>query len=128
MGGTFFLRPAPQGDGLSLSLHPSFGQSNSTLLPLFEDGFLLNDDLELSLSSQPLTAQLQAELAYGFRTGDALLTPYTDASLAHSSNTYSAGLRYELDSGLELDFSASHYQRSSGNNDNRLFLQLRSEL
>ena len=127
IGGTFFLRSAPQGEGLSLSLQPSFGQRDSAL-PRFEDGFSFNDDLELSLSNQPLTARFQAELAYGFRTANALLTPYTDASLAHSSNTYSAGLRYELDSGLELDFSASHRQCSAGNNDNRLFLQLRSQL
>ena len=130
MGGGLRYRPGPKGQGLSLSLQPSFGQQDNSLALFYKDGFPLNDDLELSLSSQPLTAQLQAELAYGFRTanGNALLTPYTDASLAHNSNTYSAGLRYELDSGLELDLSASHRQRSSGNNDNHLFLQLRSEL
>ena len=74
-------------------------------------------------------ARLEAEVAYGFRLAtDGILTPYIDASLAHSSNTYTTGLRYHLDSGLDLDLSASHRTRSSGNNDNRFFLQLRSDL
>ena len=104
-----------------LFLHPSH------LLHL--DPFSFTDPNELALSFSPLTARFNAELAYGFPTANhALLTPYIDAHLAHSSNTYTTGLRYQLDSGLNLDLSASHRQRSSGNNDNRFFLQLRSDL
>ena len=74
-------------------------------------------------------ARLEAEVAYGFRLAtDGILTPYTEASFSTYTNTYTTGLRYQLDSGLDLDLSASHRQRSSGNNDNRFFLQLRSDL
>ena len=129
IGGSVLLRPAEQGQGLSLSLQPSFGQTNASLSNLHLDPFSFSDPNELALSSSPLTARFNAELAYGFPTANhALLTPYIDASLAHSSNTYTTGLRYQLDSGLNLDLSASHRQRSSGNNDNRFFLQLRSDL
>ena len=129
IGGSVVLLPGERGEGLSLALQPSFGQTNSSLSHLHLDPFSFTDPNELALSSSPLTARFNAELAYGFPTANhALLTPYIDASLAHSSNTYTTGLRYQLDSGLDLDLSASHRQRSSGNNDNRFFLQLRSDL
>ena len=129
IGGSVILLPGERGEGLSIALHPSFGQTNSSLSNLHLDPFSFSDPTELALSTSPLTARFNAELAYGFPTGNhALLTPYIDASLAHSSNTYTTGLRYQLDSGLDLDLSASHRTRSSGNNDNRFFLQLRSDL
>ena len=121
--------PGERGEGLSLALQPSFGQSNSSLSNLHLDPFSFSDPTEPALSSSPLTARFNAELAYGFPTGNhALLTPYVDASLAHNANTYTTGLRYKLDSGLDLDLSASHRTRSSHHNDNRFFLQLRSDL
>ena len=129
IGGSVVLLPGERGEGLSLALQPSFGQTNASLSHLHLDPFSFTDPNELALSSSPLTARFNAELAYGFPTANhALLTPYIDAHLAHSSNTYTTGLRYQLDSGLNLDLSASHRQRSSGNNDNRFFLQLRSDL
>ena len=131
IGGSVTLLPGERGEGLSLSLQPSFGQSGANKLNLFqqEGPFFYDDPTELALSTAPLTARFYAELAYGFPTGNhALLTPYTKAYLAHNSNTYTTGLRYQLDTGLDLDLSASHRQRSSGNNDNRFFLQLRSDL
>ena len=129
IGGSVLLRPGQQGQGLSLALQPSFGQTNASLSHLHLEPFSFSDPNELALSSSPLTARFNAELAYGFPTANhALLTPYIDASLAHNTNTYTTGLRYQLDSGLNLDLSASHRQRSSGNNDNRFFLQLRSDL
>ncbi len=129
IGGSILLQPGQQGQGLSLALQPSFGQTNASLSHLHLDPFSFTDPTEPALSSSPLTARFNAELAYGFPTANhALLTPYIDASLAHGSNTYTTGLRYQLDSGLNLDLSASHRQRSSGNNDSRLFLQLRSDL
>ena len=129
IGGSVLLLPGERGEGLSLALQPSFGQTNTVLSNLHLDPFSFTDPTELAISSSPLTARFNAELAYGFPTANhALLTPYIDASLAHNTNTYTTGLRYQLDSGLNLDLSASHRQRSSGSNDNRFFLQLRSDL
>ena len=112
-----------------MALRPSFGQTNTALSNFHLDPFAFSDPTELPLSTAPLTARFNAELAYGFPTGNhALLTPYTKLSMGHYGATTSAGLRYHLDSGLDLDLSASHRTRSSGNNDNRFFLQLRSDL
>ena len=129
IGGSVVLLPGERGEGLSLALRPSFGQTNTALSNLHLDPFSFSDPTELALSTAPLTARFNAELAYGFPSGNhALLTPYTKLSMGHYGATTSAGLRYQLDNSLDLDFSASHRQRSSGNNDNRFFLQLRSDL
>ena len=128
IGGSVLLQPGEQGEGLSLSLKPSFGQSNASTLQLFEGGAFAYDPTVLDLTPQPLSARLQAEVAYGFRRPHALLTPYTQLNMAHRSTTTSAGLRYALDTSLDLDLSASHRSRTSGNNESRVFLQLRSDL
>ena len=114
------------GEGLSLSLTPSFGATASQLADL--DILSTLEDADLAFGQWQPTARFNAHLAYGIPTGNALLTPYTRLDMAHQSTTYGAGLRYALDDSLDLDLSASHRQRSSGNNDNRIFLQLRSDL
>ena len=87
-----------------------------------------NDLADLALTPEPLTARFHAEVAYGFRKGEGLFTPYTQLDMTDTSTVYGAGLRYELDDSLDLDLRASHRNRTSGNNENRLFLQLRSDL
>ncbi|MXZ82169.1 MAG: hypothetical protein F4Z10_00430 [Synechococcus sp. SB0666_bin_14] len=131
ISGGLSLQPGPQGEGLSLALQPSFGQANASLAGL--EGLVdawdrYNDLTDLDLGATPLTARFHAEVAYGIPTGNALLTPYTQLDMSDTSTLYGAGFRYALDNSLDLDLSASHRQRSSGNNDNRLFLQLRTDL
>ena len=87
----------------------------------------LFDTADLSFGNARCSPQLGMELGYGFRTGNALLTPYTDVFLSQGSNAYSAGLRYDLDSGMNLELEGTHRTRTSGNNDNRIQLQLQSD-
>ena len=112
-------------EGLSLALYPSFGDSSSRL---DINDFRAGNTSLVAANPSPPEPRLSAELAYGFRTGDRLLTPYTDLSFSTSYSDYTAGLRYQLDSGLDLDLNATHRNRPSGNNDNLFFLQLRSDL
>ena len=129
IGGGILLLPAQQGEGLSLSLQPSFGQANASLAGLGMDAWdRYNDLTELALHNEPPSAQLRAELAYGFRRGNALLTPYSEVFLAQHSSIYGAGLRYDLNASLDLDLKATHRSRANDNNDNRLLLQLRTDL
>ena len=127
IGGGVQTRPRPSGEGLSLSLQPSFGPTSQRLSDL--DEVLGVSDLALNTTNPQPTARLNAELGYGFRRGNGVMTPYTDLSFSHSSSSYSAGLRYALDTGLDLDFKATHLNpHSSADTDNRLFLQLRMDL
>ena len=114
------------GEGLSLSLKPTFGVTASHLTEL--DIFSPSEDGELAFQPWQPSARLNARLDYGIPSGAALLTPYTEFSMSHNSTVYGAGLRYALDTSLDLDLSASRRSRASGTNDNRLFLQLRSDL
>ena len=43
---------------------------------------------DLALNPEPLTARFHAEVAYGFRKGKGLLTPYTQLNMADTSTTY----------------------------------------
>ena len=129
ISGGLTLRPGQQGEGLSLALQPSFGQADASLAGLGMDAWdRYNDLADLALTPEPLTARFHAEVAYGFRKGEGLFTPYTQLDMTDTSTVYGAGLRYELDDSLDLDLRASHRQRTSGTNDNRVFLQLRSDL
>ena len=115
------------GEGLSLSLQPSLGVTDSHLAHL--DILSSADDTHLAFRQWQPSARLNAQLRYGIPTGKAILTPYTQLNLmADHSTTYGAGLRYQLADSLDLDLSASHRQRTSGTNDNRLFLRLRTDL
>ena len=125
IGGGVRFRPSARGEGLSLSLQPSFGITSSFLNNL--DTF--NTTALHNTTNQPLTARLNAELGYGFRIPDALLTPYTDLSFSHSSNTTTVGLLYAFDSGLDLDLNASRINHHSpASNDTHYFLKLRKDL
>ena len=125
IGGNLRLTPSRRGgEGLSLSLQPSVGVSR----PRLDDLWSLTEGGDLAVGNDLPGARLDAEVAYGIRRGNALLTPYTQLHMAHSSTTTSAGLRYALDTSLNLDLSASHRNRASGNTESRVFLQLRSDL
>ena len=112
IGGGIVLRPGQEGEGLSLSLQPSFGQSGANKLQLFQEGggFSYDPTQELAVGTTPLTARFHAEVAYGFRNGTALLTPYTRLDATDYSTTYGAGIRYQLDNSLDLDLSATGRQ------------------
>ncbi|KKZ12100.1 MAG: hypothetical protein TH68_07880, partial [Candidatus Synechococcus spongiarum 142] len=81
ISGGLSLLPGQRGEGLSLSLQPSFGQSGANKLHPFQDSFSFDPD-DLALDSEPLTASFQAEVAYGFLHHHALLTPYSQLNLA----------------------------------------------
>ena len=121
------LRFAPSrraGEGLSLTLQPSFGVTGTRLDELWS----LSGDGDLAVNNDPPGARLDAQLAYGFRHGDALLTPYTEVMWEEDGSAYGAGLRYGLSMSLELDLKGAHRSRANGNTENRLFLDVRSHL
>ena len=112
------------GEGLMMSLEPSFGISNPQLLP---DLWQVTTSNPASTTAAP-TAQLNAKLAYGFPTTGGLLTPYTDFSFSDTTSTYGAGLRYGLSTGLDLDLKGTHKTTTMDDAENSILLELRSDL
>ena len=121
------LRFAPSrraGEGLSLTLQPSFGVTGTRLDELWS----LSGDGDPVMDNDLPGARLDAELAYGFPLGNALLTPYTEVVLEEGASTGGAGLRYHLNTSLELDLKGAHRSGANGNNESRLLLEVRSDL
>ena len=125
MGGQLRFTPSRRdGEGLNLTLQPSFGVTDTRL----EELWSLSGDGDPAINNDPPGARLEAELAYGFRHGNALLTPYTEMTWEETASTYRAGLRYGLNPFLDLDLKGVHRRRANGNHENRLLLEVDSDL
>ena len=125
MGGHLRLTPSQRaGEGLSLTLQPAIGVTGTRLDELWS----LSGDGDPAMGNDLPGARLDAELAYGFRHGDALFTPYTEVVLEEATSTYGAGLRYGLNASLEMDLKGAHRSGANGNTENRLLLEARSDL
>ena len=125
MGGYLRFTPSRRaGEGLSLTLQPSFGVTGTRLDELWS----LSGDGDLANNNDPPGARLDAELAYGVPLGDGLLTPYTEVAWEEGGSIYGAGLRYGLNRSLELDLKGARHRRADGNPENRLLLEVHSRL
>ena len=125
IGGHLRLTPSRRnGEGLSLTLQPSFGITGTRLAELWS----LSGDGDLAINNNQPGARLDAELAYGFPLSDALLTPYTELAWEEAASTYGAGLRYGLNPSLELDLKGTRRSNAEGNPEHRFSLDVRSGL
>ena len=125
IGGHLRLTPSRRnGEGLSLTLQPSFGITGTRLAELWS----LSGDGDLAINNDQPGARLDAELAYGFPLGDALLTPYTELAWEEAASIYGAGLRYGLSPSLELDLKGTRRSNAEGNPEHRFSLDVRSGL
>ena len=127
MGQGSHLHFAPSrraGEGLTLTLQPSFGVTGTKLDALWS----LSGDGALAINNDPSGARLDAHLAYGFPLGDALLSPYTEVAWEEGGSTYGAGLRYGLSPSLELDLKGARHHPADGNMESLFLLDVRSHL
>ena len=125
IGGHLRLTPSRRdGEGLSLTLQPSFGATGTRLDELWS----LAGNSDLAINNDHPNARLDARLAYGFRHGDALFTPYTEVMWEEAASTYGAGLRYGLNAFLELDLKGAQRNGANGHTENRFSLDVRSDL
>ena len=125
MGGQLRFAPSRRaGEGPSLTLQPSFGMTDTRLDELWS----LSGNSDPAIGNDLPGARLDAQLAYGFRHGNALLTPYTELTWEEAASIYGAGLRYHRNASLELDLKGTHRNRANGNTENRFSLDVRSRL
>ena len=126
IGGHLRFTPSRwDGEGLSLTLQPSFGVTGTRLDELWS----LAEDGDPAINNDRPSARLDARLAYGFPLGNnAILTPCTELTWEETANTCGAGLRYHLNPFPEPDLKGARRNRAHGNPENRLFLDMRSDL
>ena len=128
VGGNVSYGPGEDGEGLSVVLEPSVGETTSTLAGLWS-----LEDVEVALGGEVARegkgAALRAEVAYGFPVGSGLVTPYSDISLTEGGSSVGLGLRYDLPAGVAMELKAEQECCSSnGRVDHRVGLQLRTPL
>jgi len=120
-----YFSPGENDEGFSISVAPSLGITTPQFTGLHSIDFLLTSDMDFT--NQLPEAHLNAEMAYGLRTTNALFTPYSNVSFSPSTSSYSAGLRYDMATSLEIDLRATHQKRSSSHH-NAVLLQLSTDL
>jgi len=120
-----YFSPGEDDEGFSISVAPSLGITTPQFTGLHSIDSLLTSDMDFT--NQLPEAHLNAEIAYGLRTTNALFTPYSNVSFSPSTSSYSAGLRYDMATKLEIDLRATHQKRSSGHH-NAVLLQLSIDL
>ena len=124
VGGNISYGPGDDGEGLSIVLEPSIGNTSSTLADLWS-----LDDMQVSLAGEMPEAVLRAELGYGFPTGSGLLTPYSAVRLSEGGgSTVGLGLRYGLPAGMDVDLKGEQERSGNGRVNHRVGLQLQTPL
>ena len=122
--GLLRLGPGAAGQGLSLSLVPSYGQTASGVQRLWDQG-LPQGPTQGAPTTQALTGRLEAEVGYGLAAfaGQGLLTPYGQFSLGGGTQQYRVGSRLQLGPALRLSLEGTHQVTTVGQADQGIRLQ-----
>ena len=115
---------ARHGRGLSLSMHPTWGQSQAQAEQLTAySGSRFND-----YRAAKAEAQMKTELSYGMHMSHILgqtmlFTPYAELTLGENARYYQFGQRLSIGELLSLSFKLGHHQRRGYADDNHLGLE-----
>ncbi len=110
------LSPGKDGQGLSLSLTPTYGNSSSRMSEVWDEGIRSSAGAGSSSSASTLgsgsttadsklEANLRANLSYGLTTHP--ITPYTQLTLG-KTQSYRLGLKYQKTPHLNLNLYTNH--------------------
>ena len=109
------LSPGKDGQGLSLSLTPTYGNSSSRMSEVWDEGITTPAASASTLGSgaaatgstadSKLEANLSANLSYGLTTHP--ITPYTQLTLG-KTQSYRLGLKYQKTPHLNLNLYTNH--------------------
>ena len=122
--GLIRLDPGAAGQGLSLSLVPSYGQTASGVQRLWDQG-LPQGPTQGPSATQALTGRLEAEVGYGLTAfaGQGLVTPYSAVTLGGGTQQYRLGSRLELGPALRLSLEGTRQVTTVGQADQGIRLQ-----
>lgn len=114
------------GQGLSLTLRPSYGVAQSGVQQLWDRGVNRLAWAGGSAQAAPVsfrTMRTNLEIGYGIRRNAGLFTPFGEVESRGPSDAYRAGIRMQLDSGWRIDFLGEH-RVGLAERDNALSLTL----
>ena len=101
VSGRILLQAGNHGRGLSFSLRPVYGNADSGIQALWNDG--LDDDQ--NRTARDNTMRMESRLGYGLSApgGNGLLTPYAEMTSGASTRRYRLGMNWEAGSLFDLN-------------------------
>ncbi|WP_423910530.1 putative Ig domain-containing protein [Candidatus Spongiihabitans sp.] len=119
--GKLAVQPGADGQGLSLSLVPSYGESGSGIQELWRDGLLEDGD---DNAAADYRARVEARLGYGFalRERDGVLTPYGEMTLG-ATDSYRIGLNWKAGSRFDLNLAGERSESNSGPTEHAILIK-----
>ena len=114
LSGLMLLEQGSNGRGLSFSLSPGYGNTNSGTEKIWKDG--LRDEIS---GDQDYSLRLDTRIGYGLTAPGVrgLLTPYSEMTFGGSDRSYRLGIRWELDSLLDLNLTGERIESNSSTAD-----------
>ncbi len=118
VSGLILLEPSRNGRGLSFSLSPGYGNTDSGTQKLWQQG--LRDE-----TSRDYGARMDVRLGYGLTApgGRGLLTPYSEMTFGGYSRSYRLGMRWELDALFDLNLTGERRESNSNVTDHAIMLK-----
>ncbi|TGG87433.1 MAG: hypothetical protein ERJ69_00710 [Aphanocapsa feldmannii 288cV] len=121
VAGLISLDPGEDKRGLSLSIAPSRGKTQSGVQALWDRSII-----SASTDNPQSVMHLDTELGYGYAgfDGQGVIKPYVGLSLGgNDSRSYRAGLNMEITSSMELKLEGSRKEQSSDMPDHGIMLR-----
>ena len=119
IGGTVRREADASGRGLSFSLSPAYGHTDSGVQQMWREG-LLND----GANDDGLEARMKAQVGYGLSArGGGLLTPYTEITLGETNRRYRLGARWEFGEMLDLELSWERDEEDDASAEHAVLLE-----
>ncbi len=114
LSGLILLEQGSNGRGLSFSLSPGYGNTNSGTEKIWKDG--LRDEIS---GDQNYSLRLDTRIGYGLTAPGVrgLLTPYSEMTFGGSDRSYRLGIRWELDSLFDLNLTGERIESNSSTAD-----------
>ncbi len=114
VSGLMLLEQGSNGRGLSFSLSPGYGNTNSGTEKIWKDG--LRDEIS---GDQNYSLRLDTRIGYGLTAPGVrgLLTPYSEMTFGGSDRSYRLGIRWELDSLFDLNLTGERIESNSSTAD-----------
>ena len=103
------FKPRTDGRGLSFSLRPGYGNTDSSTQKIWQQGLR-----GVRGGDQDYGTQMDVRLGYGQSASGSqgLLTPYSEMTLDSRSRSYRMGMSWELDSSFNLNLVGERHEDS----------------
>ena len=122
ISGTVRFEPNTNGQGLAVSLQPSYGATASRVAALWAQETAVGTSAS---AATPRDGQMNVTISYGMDWADGMLTPYSRLLLTDAqTQAYRIGSRLQMSDGLALDLEGLRQQTATQPVDHGILLKL----